>query len=181
MLTYPFTTAVAGISQYQAVAADVAVGDSVQIVHEPTNPFDANAYMIVHRSLCLGYVPRAVAQRLVRNGAGAYSGVVVAVKAARATIGVDVQVLHPVDVAAGGNGAQIDERPAGDPASVCDVPQRGGTAQHHPTLRVVAAKRSGRILGTLVRADRTTRSVVVDSGTGEVPYPDGLVDIIEVR
>jgi hypothetical protein len=45
--------------------------------------------------------------------------------------------------------------------------------------RIVVVKRSGRVLGALLRVERGERRVIVASEGGEISYPDGLVEIVE--
>ena len=51
----------AGFRYHEAAAAwkDLAVGDRLDLVREPANPYDANAVRVEWRSRKLGYVPRA--------------------------------------------------------------------------------------------------------------------------
>ena len=51
----------AGFQYHEAAAVwkELAVGDRLDLVREPTNPYDANAVRVEWRGRRLGYVPRA--------------------------------------------------------------------------------------------------------------------------
>jgi hypothetical protein len=156
----PFGVAVVGISNYQASAATIAEGDHVFIRREPDNPYDANACRVERDDgETLGYVPRALAARLVDRAEPAWRARVEAKLAAKGTIGLRIMVE-----------AGHDMGPDSEPA----VATPSAPVPSHQ----VVVKRSGRPLGRLVRIERDLRRVVVDNGTGEVAYPDGLVDIV---
>lgn len=156
-IVYPFVSKIVGISQYQQAAAGANVGDAVVVEHEPSNPYDANACVIHVEGRTLGYLPRAVARRIVEGGASRLVGEIIAKHDAKATIGMEIRVL--------GSGA-AEEIPS------------AATAQASGGL-IVVAKRSRRVLGRLERIDRERRSVIVDDGNGCISYPDGLVDVVD--
>jgi len=165
-VTLPFSTKVVGISQYQAAAGRCVVQQAVRIEHEPGNAFDTNACCILSDDVVLGYIPRTLAARLVARGEHAWAGTVVAVHDGKGTIGVEVRIETPE--------LALDTAPV-----ECPVPS-GATAPA-PARRVVATKRSGRVLGALVRVDRDQRRVIVAVDGAEVPYPDGLVVLVDAR
>jgi hypothetical protein len=65
----------AGFRHYEGREAwhGMSVGDRLQLVREPDNPYDANAVRVEWRGVVLGYVPRrdntAVARQLDRGAA----------------------------------------------------------------------------------------------------------------
>jgi hypothetical protein len=65
----------AGFRHYEAPATwrSMAVGERLQLVREPDNPYDANAVRVEWRGVMLGYVPRrdnaAVARQMDRGTA----------------------------------------------------------------------------------------------------------------
>jgi hypothetical protein len=65
----------AGFRHYEGATAwrDIAMGDRLQLVREPDNPYDANAVRVEWRGAKLGYVPRrdnaAVARQMDRGTA----------------------------------------------------------------------------------------------------------------
>jgi hypothetical protein len=164
-LPLPFTTKVVGISQYQDVAAMVEVGDLLDVEREPSNPYDANACKISWKGLTLGYLPKQLASRLVQRDETCWVGSVSVKHSGKATIGVEV-LVHAVAI------QQDADTPSGE--ALVNVSKPVPT-----TVRVVRAKRSGRVLGELIRVERSERRVVVCVGSGEVSYPDGLVEICD--
>jgi hypothetical protein len=156
---------VVGISQYQDVAAMIEAGDVLDVEREPSNPYDANACKISWKGLTLGYLPKQLASRLVQRDETCWVGSVSVKYSGKATIGVEVLV----------NAAAIEQSPDTPPGE-----ERMITSKSAPvTVRVVRAKRSGRVLGELIRVERSERRVVVCVGSGEVSYPDGLVEICD--
>lgn len=161
-IRYPFVSKVVGISQYQQAASMLSVGAEVVIEHEPDNPYDANACVVHVDGRTIGYLPRNLAQRVVNGGSTRLRGEVVNKHDTKATIGVEIRVIGP-----------FDAHPAAIPSAATAQAVSGGL--------VVVAKRSRRVLGRLERVDREGRSVIVNDGNGSIPYPDGLVDIVEAR
>jgi hypothetical protein len=86
----------------------------------------------------------------------------------KATIGVEVLVSS--------SAVEPDRGAINDDKVVASAPK---TVPR--TARVVRAKRSGRVLGELIRVERGERRVVVCVGSGEVSYPDGLVEICDAN
>lgn len=65
VMRLPFVTSVAGVSFHQPAVAHVSVGDTVAVIPEDDNPYDANAYRIdTTDGETVGHLPAAVAARL---------------------------------------------------------------------------------------------------------------------
>lgn len=165
----PFVCPVAGISQYQEEALTARPGDPVKVLHEPDNPYDANACKVLTGTGLLGYVPAAVAARLVATGS-AWEGEVDQVLSGGACVGVRIRVL-----AVAQNGAQAPEAredsasaPAEDPPTVS--PPSGGGITSPPVL---VRARSGRVLGSW--AGSRPGFVLVQVDGRQVEYPESLV------
>jgi hypothetical protein len=167
-LPLPFTTKVVGISQYQDVAAMLELGDVLVVEREPSNPYDSNACKLSWNGLTLGYLPKQLAGRLVQRAEQCWVGSVSVKHTGKATIGVEVLVSS--------SAVEPDRGAINDGTVVASAPK---TAPR--TARVVRAKRSGRVLGELIRVERSERRVVVCVGSGEVSYPDGLVEICDAN
>lgn len=56
-------TAVSGVSFYQDNLLTLKVGDKLDIISQPENPYDAAAKAVYHNGLQLGYIPKILAQR----------------------------------------------------------------------------------------------------------------------
>lgn len=56
--------AVAGISFYQDNLDDLSIGDKLDIVPQPENPYDPGALAVYRNGKQLGYLPKKVAERL---------------------------------------------------------------------------------------------------------------------
>lgn len=160
---YPFISKVVGISNYQQVAAKCCEGMTVDVRHEPDNPYDQNACRVLVGEDTLGYLPKLLAARLVRSGAKNWSGEVASRHQGETYIGVEVRILREE------NTSTLRGAEQGMAAATAGAGER----------RVVVVKRSGRILGRLVRVERDARRVIVENESGTIPYPDGLVDIVE--
>jgi len=158
-IKYPFVSRVVGISQYQSAASGCSEGMDVLVEREPENPYDSNACKITCGGETVGYLPRALAARLVRSGGTRWDGIVAKKYDGKATIGMEIRII----------GEDTNEQEASFKAS---------TAVSEPG-RLVIVKRSGRVLGTLLRVERGDRRVIVTSEGGEISYPDGLVEIVE--
>jgi hypothetical protein len=158
-IKYPFVSRVVGISQYQSAAGGCSEGMDVLVEREPENPYDSNACKITCGGETVGYLPRALAARLVRGGGTRWDGIVEKKYDSKATIGMEIKIT----------GGESSQREASFKSS---------TAAGEPG-RLVVVKRSGRVLGTLLRVERGARRVIVASEGGEISYPDGLVEIVE--
>jgi hypothetical protein len=159
LVKYPFVSRVVGISQYQGVASRCTEGMVILIEREPENPYDANACKIMCDGETVGYLPRTLAAKLVRNGGRYWHGVVAKKYDSKATIGMEVQIT--------GGGEESHETSFKSSTAVGELE------------RIVVVKRSGRVLGALLRVERGERRVIVASEGGEISYPDGLVEIVE--
>lgn len=146
-LALPFTIPVSGISNYQDRAVMVKVGDPVSIRREPTNPYDTNACALVHKNHLIGYVPKALAHRLVASSADAWSGTVSEVLGTE-TIGLRVRIEKA-----------LHKEPEKAPAEKIEA-------------KVYA--KSGRELGVLKRIEDGMVVVINPHGV-EIPYPKDLV------
>ncbi len=166
-LRYPFVSKVVGISNYQQAAARCKVGDRVEVKREAGNPYDQNAYIVLLAGECLGYLPRALAKRIVEEGGLDLEAEIAEKYDGKATIGVEILV----------KGASRDGEHQ-EHADLGGVAPSAATAVG-PKARIVVAKRSGRVLGELTQIDRESRRVYVQSNGTEISYPDGLVDILE--
>lgn len=160
---YPFVSKVVGISNYQQVAVKCSEGMVVEVRHEPDNPYDQNACRVVVGGETLGYLPKLLAARLMRDGSKNWVGEVAAKHQGDVNIGVEVRILRE----------EGDEDTLGAERGMSAATAGAGER------RVVVVKRSGRILGRLVRVERDARRVIVENESGTIPYPDGLVDIVE--
>ena len=157
----PFIAKVVGVSFRQDVVTQMQPGQTVQVVHQPDNGFDANACAVLTSSqTLLGYLPRVLAARLAAGTpGGAWEAVIVDVLPGE-TWGLRVQVLCP----------QAAVSPAGSAAPVAGPPAA-------PAPCAVRSK-SGRRLGVLVGRDGERVLVRGDSGV-EVGYPAALVLVEE--
>lgn len=158
-IKYPFVSRVVGISQYQNAASGCNEGMAVLVEREPENPYDSNACKITCGGETVGYLPRALAARLVREGGTRWDGIVAKKYDSKATIGMEIKIT--------GGDTEVGE------TSFKASTAAGGEG------RLVVVKRSGRVLGSLLRVERGARRVIVASEGGEISYPDGLVEIVE--
>lgn len=159
-----FTTAVAGVSHYQDAVSTVRTGDTVDIRPEPDNPYDSNALGLYAYGNKIGYVPAAVAQRL--ETATHWTGEIREVLHGPGVIGLRVH-MRPV--------GKEPARPAAEPSDQEQAPSaEGPSAERGKTMTAVYA-RSGRHLGSLIKADAV--SAQVQQGSKVVTYPLDLVDI----
>lgn len=56
-------TALSGVSFYQDNLEKLRIGDKLDIIPQPENPYDPAAKAVYHNGLQLGYIPKALAQR----------------------------------------------------------------------------------------------------------------------
>lgn len=194
-VSMPFVCPVAGVSQYQDVAALVRPGDALVFRHEPSNPYDANACVVQWNDQTVGYVPAAVAARLVATGS-AWSGEVAEVLPGPECVGLRVRVCglstnlsapqsvrsaaEPVDTLPVGhpavNGASRED---GEPLADADPPGGHGSSggsqiaesvvSSPVSLPVSVVASSGRVLGVLVQERPDSVLVRVDDRTVEYP------------
>jgi hypothetical protein len=155
----PFEVGVVGTSYHQDEIMRLTVGDEISVVPEPTNPFDSCARAVYARGVRIGYLAKGVSSRMAREGVGELKGAV-AFLGGHSVRGVKVTVTDVV----GSVPVQIVVRPEPEPV---------------PT-RAVRVRGSGRLVGTLLRADRERGRVLVRGTAGEVEYDDTLVIIDEV-
>jgi hypothetical protein len=155
-LRLPFISPVAGVSQYQEAVTRCVEGLRVLVTREPENPYDANACVVTYDGFTLGYVPKALAARLVESGDDAWGAELTEVLRGE-TWGLRMRVLLPLDLGAGAEEAVE--------AAVEPEEPKG------PEVR----SRSGRVLGTLVRVEGADAFVLSPSGH-ETPYPKDLVE-----
>jgi len=160
-ILYPFSSKVVGISQYQTAASGCLVGMEIGVAHEPDNPYDPNACKVTCKGETIGYLPKTLAARLVSQGGRLWRGEVSVRHDSKATIGLEVKILESAEDETGGPTGEQGDRPQTD------------------IRRIVVVKRSGRALGKLVRIERAERRVIVATAAGEIPYPDGLVEIVD--
>lgn len=164
----PFVCPVAGISQYQEQALGVHPGDPVTVLHEPDNPYDANACKVLAGTGLLGYVPAALAARLVAGGSR-WEGEVDQVLSGGECVGVRIRVLSVTQ-----DDTQTKEHPCTDELPALaeaspSVPPGGGPS----ALTTLVRARSGRVLGEWVSSRPGFVLVRVDER--EVEYPESLV------
>ena len=98
----------AGFRHHQAreVWRDLSIGDRLELVREPDNPYDANAVRIEWRGRKLGYLPRrdnaAVARQLDR-GAALEARVTQLRENRNRSVRLEFEVVAPLQVNAGEN------------------------------------------------------------------------------
>mgnify|MGYP002652716011 CR=1 FL=1 len=132
--TKPFISAVSGVSFRQEWVRDLKVNEPVFLHRDPDNRFDAHAIRVENRNgVLLGFVPRAIAERLSAQTAARWSGQVVEILRNQ-TWGIRIRIT-PVD-------SDYPELP-----DVAAQPLE--TPEEAKTDEVYSA--SGRLLGTLVR------------------------------
>lgn len=176
-LTLPATIPVAGVSFRQGELRDVIEGDHVELIATDDNPHDANAIEIRFAEKLLGFVPRAVAERLRASAAGHWKGVVTEVLRGE-TWGLRVTV-HPDGAELPRSARDLKKRAIerGARARVAGAEAPGRDVQAPLTIgkkRVRAI--SGRDLGVLVRIEGN-RVIVSDDASREVSYPATVVTI----
>jgi hypothetical protein len=176
-LTLPATIPVAGVSFRQGELRDVVEGDHVELVATDDNPHDANAVEIRFAEKLLGFVPRAVAERLRASDAEKWQGVVAEVLRGE-TWGLRVTV-HPDGAELPRSAREMKKRAIerGAQRRVDGEPVPG----RDPDAPVTIGKKrvraiSGRDLGVLVRIEGN-RVVVSDDASREVSYPATVVTI----
>ena len=91
----------AGFRHYEAreIWHHMAVGDPLQLVREPDNPYDANAIRVVWRNVMLGYVPRrdnAAVARQMDRGAGLEARVAALRENRNRSVRVEFEVIAPL-------------------------------------------------------------------------------------
>lgn len=149
-MKFPFVSAVVGTSFRAESAAKVTPGAVVTLQREPENPADPSAVAVRLDGETIGYLPRALAARLVGE---TWHGLV-------------TEVHH-------GEGIGIRVRVTGDESAVpASVPTRRGLPQASDT---VVRARSGRLLGTLVSVNDGKVRVLTARNT-VVIYPADLVE-----
>lgn len=158
---YPFTCPVRGVSQYPAAVAQARTGDPAVVRHDPANPYDANAYEVLVGGELVGYLPAALAARLVHVAPRWEARITEKLDGQHPGLRVTVSGPADGDQARGGNGAPTDTEP------ILPEPR---------TTRTVKA-RSGRILGSFI--EEQPGVVVVSTPNGRVPYPADLVVIAD--
>ena len=57
-------TAVSGVSFYQDNLLSLKIGDKLDIIPQPENPYDPAAKAVYYNGLQLGYIPKILAQRV---------------------------------------------------------------------------------------------------------------------
>jgi hypothetical protein len=176
-LTLPATIPVAGVSFRQGELRDVVEGDHVELVATDDNPHDANAVEIRFSEKLLGFVPRAVAERLRASDAERWRGVVSEVLRGE-TWGLRVTV-HPLETELPRSARELKMRAIerGAQGRVDGEPAPGRDSDAPVTIgkkRVRAL--SGRDLGVLVRIEGS-RVIVSDDAGREVSYPATVVTI----
>jgi len=171
-LIFPVEVAVVGVSWHQEQVAKCRVGMKVRAVHEPENPFDANAYAVYAGGDLVGHLPKAVAAKMVAGEAGELCGEIVRVGEGE-VVGLRIQLWQPSgEEHASHERTSTPEETRGS----FDVAVREFGADVGKTVRVRA---SGRVLGTLVSSGGGASVVRMTNGV-EVRYPTSMVEVIEV-
>lgn len=161
----PFKVRVRGVSFRQDAVVSCHPGDPVTIAHDVTNPHDPNAVAVAVHGTHIGYLPAALAGRMVATcGQGLTGAGTVTEVGGQDTVGVEIEVSS---VLAASEPAVVDAPDAASP---------GPASEEAPPVLVLA--RSGRTLGTFLRGD-DTRVVVRNSDGLEVSYPAALVTVTE--
>lgn len=151
-LTLPVVAPVAGVSFHQEAVAAVRVGDKVTVRHQADNSEDPDACAVLSSSGdMLGYLPRAIAPRLLLSGRSPFAGEVAEVLGSEGMRGLRVRLLAPAD-------------------SADAAPQK----KECSTVEVLTC--SGRSLGLLIGREGDLVRVSTPSGR-EVHYPAALVAI----
>lgn len=165
-LRLPFSVKAVGVSWRQDVVRALKDGQPLVIRHLPDHPQDPNACAIeTTAGEPVGYIPRALAERLAAQEPGLWRGRVVELLAGEKAWGVRVCVVESM--------ATDDRGDEGRPVVADEAVDAGEPARSREEGPVVLA-RSGRVLGRLVR--REDERVVVRSAAGlEVGYPAELV------
>jgi hypothetical protein len=93
----------AGFRHYEAPATwrSMAVGERLQLVREPDNPYDANAVRVEWRGVMLGYVPRrdnAAVARQMDRGTALEARVAGLHENRNRTVRVEFEVIAPLPV-----------------------------------------------------------------------------------
>jgi hypothetical protein len=57
-------SAVSGVSFYQDNLLNLNIGDKIDIIPQPENPYDSAAKAVYYNGLQLGYIPKTLAQRV---------------------------------------------------------------------------------------------------------------------
>lgn len=57
-------SAVSGVSFYQENLLNLNIGDKIDIIPQPENPYDSAAKAVYYNGLQLGYIPKTLAQRV---------------------------------------------------------------------------------------------------------------------
>lgn len=146
-LLLPATMPVAGISIRQDVVGLAAVGEPVSIVREHDNPHDSNACaVLLADGTHVGYVPAAVAKRLVLHETDRWVGQVAEVLTSHKTWGLRITIEGSAAELTAGAGAAVavgslrDGR-GGVPSSGNSGFRSGGSEQ---SSRTVGERRVGR-------------------------------------
>jgi hypothetical protein len=180
-LALPAVIAVAGVS-FHAASQEVCVGEKLEIRIEVGNPFDPSACVVLRKGEVVGHVPKALAERLRRTGAGCWPTEVSEVLPGPAATGLRVRVLpgHPAEpwrAAAVSDALSPDaESPTPSPGETLSETMTAAverTTDRAGEGRLVRA-RSGRVLGTYVGSIDGALSVLTEDGR-KVRYPSSLV------
>lgn len=176
-LTLPATVPVAGVSFRQSELRDVVEGDHLEVVATDENPHDAHAVEVRFEEKLLGFVPRALAERLRETGERRWTAVVSEVLRGE-TWGLRITV-HPVGAALPLS-ARERKRRAIERGQVGAADGASRPGRDHDAPQVLGRKRvraiSGRDLGVFLRAEGT-KVIVTNDDEREVAYPASVVTI----
>ncbi len=91
----------AGFRHYEARETwqHMTVGDRLQLVREPDNPYDANAVRVEWRGVMLGYVPRrdnAAVARQMDRGAGLEARIAALRENRNRSVRIEFEVVAPL-------------------------------------------------------------------------------------
>ena len=188
-LIFPVEVAVVGVSWHQEQVTKCRVGMHCEVVHEPENPFDANAYAVYVRGELVGHLPKAVAAKMVGGDAGSLEGEIVRVGAGD-VVGLRVklwkrevvtQSRDGSDSAAANVGADVENDPRQNNVTSGDGIESGAnkssTTREESVGAVVRVRASGRVLGELVSAGSGATTVRMSGGV-EVRYPTSMVEVV---
>lgn len=161
-LLLPAVLPVVGVSFHQDVVSALRVGDRLEVLAEPENPYDPQACVFLRDGEVVGHVPRALAGRLRRTGSRWHACVEEVLRGDMAT-GLRVRIL----------GAEVADVQHTDPEAAPDDRGTGEPGAENPRHTDVHA-RSGRLLGRFVGRDEG--AVVVSTEDGRtVRFPESLV------